>query len=142
MVPSPPPAPPAAVKECVALVYAAQRAWLRRIFPDDAGIQAAVAKQMAELRAELAGPESTALELLLVERVVITWLQLQGMESTCASRNLDPAVLARFEHRRDQAHRRYLSAIKALAQVRRLRLPAMQVNVAVAGGQQVNVVEH
>jgi hypothetical protein len=48
-------------------------------------------------------------------------------------------VLTRFEHRRDQANRRYLSAIKDLAQVRRLRLPATQVNVAVAGGQHVNV---
>jgi autonomous glycyl radical cofactor GrcA len=38
------------------------------------------------------------------------------------------------------ANRRYLSAIKALAQVRRLQVPLnVQVNVATAGGQQVNV---
>ena len=32
--------------------------------------------------------------------------------------------------RQDRAHRRYLQAITALARVRRLQLPALQVNIA------------
>ena len=36
----------------------------------------------------------------------------------------------------DRAHRRYLSAIRTLAQVRRLLTPAVQINV---GENQVNV---
>ena len=35
-----------------------------------------------------------------------------------------------MEERRDRGHRRYLSAIKALAQVRLLLLPTVQVNMA------------
>jgi len=41
-----------------------------------------------------------------------------------------------FGRDRDRAHHRYLSAIKALAQVRQLQLPALHVNI---GGPQVNV---
>jgi hypothetical protein len=46
--------------------------------------------------------------------------------------------LAQSEHaqrRIDRAHRRFLSTLKTLATVRRLALPALQINVA---GQQVN----
>jgi hypothetical protein len=132
--------PPAeAIRQCISIAAAAERAWLRRICPDAPGDRAALAGQMAELRAELSGPEPPPLERLLVERVALTWVQLMAMESTCASRKLDPAVLARFEKRRDQAHSRYIQAIKAIAQIRRLRLPAVLVNIATAGGQQVNV---
>ena len=35
-----------------------------------------------------------------------------------------------LEERRDRAHRRYLSAIKALVQVRRLLVPMVQVKMA------------
>jgi hypothetical protein len=37
----------------------------------------------------------------------------------------------------DRAHRRYLSALRTLALVRKLALPVLQVNIA--GKQQVNV---
>jgi hypothetical protein len=40
------------------------------------------------------------------------------------------------EERRDRAHRRYLTAIKTLATVRKLALPVLQVNIA---KKQVNV---
>ena len=37
---------------------------------------------------------------------------------------------AQYQQQRiDQAHRRYLGAIKSFAQVRRLQLPAVQVNI-------------
>jgi hypothetical protein len=41
-----------------------------------------------------------------------------------------------WQKRIDAAHRRYLSAIKTLATVRKLALPALQVNIA---RRQVNV---
>ncbi len=40
------------------------------------------------------------------------------------------------QRRIDRAHRRYLASIKALAQVRRLLTPAVQVNIA---ERQINV---
>ena len=39
-------------------------------------------------------------------------------------------AIEHLEERSDRAHRRYLSAIKALAQVRRLLVPMVQVKVA------------
>jgi hypothetical protein len=41
-----------------------------------------------------------------------------------------------YQRHQDRAHKRYLSAVRALAQVRRLLTPAVQVNI---GGQQVNI---
>lgn len=41
-----------------------------------------------------------------------------------------------YQRRQDRGHHRYISAIRALAQVRQLLIPAVQVNV---GGQQVNM---
>jgi hypothetical protein len=41
-----------------------------------------------------------------------------------------------FQRRQERAHRQYLSAIRTLAQVQRLLVPAVQVNI---GAQQVNV---
>lgn len=88
-------------------------------------------RDLERLRAELAGPNPTPVESLLVERVVCGWLHLAHLEmavaaatdswasSSCASNfmALNRAV--------DRAQRRYLEAIKALAQVRRLALPAL-----------------
>ena len=51
-----------------------------------------------------------------------------------------------WQKQQERAHRRYLSAIRTLAQVRRLLVPAMQVNIAerqlnvlgqVSGGRQI-----
>jgi len=41
-----------------------------------------------------------------------------------------------FQRRQERAHRLYLSAIRTLAQVQRLLVPAVQVNI---GAQQLNV---
>jgi hypothetical protein len=50
-------------------------------------------------------------------------------------RYIDPSDLTfkaaeYFDSRRDHAHKRFLSACKTLATVRKLALPAIQVNVA------------
>jgi hypothetical protein len=47
---------------------------------DDLAFKEALARKMQLLRAELAGPSSTALERLLVERVVACWLQVQDAD--------------------------------------------------------------
>jgi hypothetical protein len=87
---------------------------------------------------ELSGPESSPLERLLVERIVLCWLHLYYAE-TIYVQNMSELTLrqAEFHQQRiTKAHNRYLSAIRTLAQVRRLGLPAVQVNI---GEQQVNV---
>ena len=91
------------------------------------------------LKEELAGPSPTPLEQLLVERVTACWLQLYYFD-TMYAQGLDGGFTQQWseyhQRRIDRAQRRYLSAIKALVQVRRLLGPMVQVNIA---EKQINV---
>jgi hypothetical protein len=93
----------------------------------------ALLRKLELLRAELAGPSPTALERLLVERVVACWLQLQDADVRFAQgqHTLKSVEIDYFQRRMDRAHHRFLSAVKALALVRRLDLPVLiaQVNL-------------
>ncbi|MFO0850679.1 MAG: hypothetical protein U0871_19295 [Gemmataceae bacterium] len=88
----------------------------------------AVKRKLNAVRAELAGPAPTAVERLLAERAAVCWLNVYHLEQQAAAA---PAELADDRQRAvDRAHRRYLSALKTLAAIRRLAVPAIQVNVA------------
>jgi hypothetical protein len=91
-------------------------------------------------RRDLLGEHPTPLERLLVERIVVCGLQVQIAESKYIAVMKGDTTFARarfYEELMDRAQRRYLAAIKTLAQVRRLQLPAVaQLNVA---ERQVNI---
>jgi hypothetical protein len=88
----------------------------------------------------LLGANASAVERLLVERVVACWLQVQEADiRTAQTRDLSLRWADFYQKRMDRAHCRYLPAIKTLATVRRLAVPVLQVNIAkkqfnVAGG--------
>lgn len=107
--------------------------------PQNLLIREALPRKLAAMRAELGGQGPTPLERLLVERVVLCWLQLHYFEAAY-TQNMGSLTLAQghyHQRRIDRAHRRYLSAIKALATVRRLLRPVVaQINIA---DRQVNV---
>lgn len=96
-------------------------------------------RNLAAMRAELEGQAPSALERLLVERVVACWLDLQVLELQHAARaaELSPAAVLLLDRRRTSANRRYLAALKTLASVRKLGLPttAIQVNVGLVAEQ-------
>ncbi len=101
-------------------------------------VQETIRRKCATLAQELAGSTPTPLEKLLVERIVLSWLHLHYVESIYAQ-NLATIPLRHepfYQHRISKAQARYLSAIRTLAQVRRLQAPAVQVNIA---EQQLNV---
>jgi hypothetical protein len=89
------------------------------------------AAKLAELRAELAGPQPSRLERLLVERVVACWLQVYHADAIAAQEENPTLAKGDYNQRRqDRAHWRFLSAVKTLATVRRLALPTfVAVNV-------------
>jgi hypothetical protein len=94
-------------------------------------------RKMDLMRAELAGPTPTPLERLLVDRVVACWLHLHHLEVIYSANESMTLVLGAYYQRcLSAAQKRYLAAIKALATVRRLAVPALQVNIA---RRQVNV---
>lgn len=101
-----------------------------------------IRKKLAEVRDQAAGTNPSPLEELLAERVALCWLQCYYEDwrdvKILSEANAPLSVSLAQQKRAAVAQKRYLAAIKALAQVRRLELPAtLQVNV---GGQQVNLV--
>jgi hypothetical protein len=101
---------------------------------DDCVLRELIEREVGQLRAELLGPDPTAAERLLAERVAIGWLEVHTAERQLGNRSLDDAAF--WQRQVDHAHRRFLAALRTLATLRRLPRPAVQVNIA---EQQVNV---
>jgi hypothetical protein len=92
---------------------------------------------MDQLRKDLEGPNPTAVERLLAERAVSCWFLVNVYETLYTQSSELTIRQAEYQLRRiESAHKRFLSALKALATVRKLALPAIQVNVA---ERQINV---
>jgi len=90
-------------------------------------------------RRELSLPTDGPLERSLVEHVALCWMRLQVEEQYYTRKGTISRTVAQGDY--DDRHlaaaqRRYLRAVETLARVRRLRLPALQVNIA---EKQVNV---
>jgi hypothetical protein len=89
-------------------------------------------RQLAAMREEVAGEDPSPLERLLAERVVATWLQIQLFEGLYAAgmyKSMSVNQGSYQQKRLDRAHRNHLSAIRMLAQIRKLG-PAVQINIA------------
>src|SRR3712207_5099063 len=93
--------------------------------------------QLEVMREEIAGEDPSPLERLLAERIVATWLQIQlfeGLYTSGMSKNSSMTIAQGSFHQKrlDQTYRRHLSAIRALAQMRKLLKGASitQINIA------------
>jgi hypothetical protein len=107
---------------------------------EDLAAKEAMKRQLACMREEVAGDNPSPLERLLAERVVATWLQVQLFEGMYASAMYKSMTLTQADYQQkrvDKAHRRHLSAVKALAQIRKMG-PAVQINIA---ERQMNLVQ-
>lgn len=94
-------------------------------------VQEALKRKMKQMREELLGPNPTPVERLLAERVVACWLQVQDADYRFGSMKEPTFKQSEFAQRRmDRANARYLAAVKTLALVRKLAVPALQVNIA------------
>jgi alcohol dehydrogenase class IV len=95
-------------------------------------------RKLATMRARLAGPEASPLEQMLVERVVACWLQSFHADFAYARalKELSSKEVEFYQRRQDRATRQYLKALRSLAEVRRLLVPLVQLNVA---ENQVNI---
>ena len=117
----------------------AELALVRVAAGDNPVAEEAIVRKLDTLRREVAGSRPSTLERLLADRVAIGWLALtlvEGAYYQALEGGIEPADEAVYLKRVDRAQRRYLSAIKTLAQVRRMDLPSLQVNI---GEKQVNV---
>ena len=94
--------------------------------------------------ADIAGPDPSPVERVLAETAAINWFALRMFEArySGSATSEEGLALTQSEHQQrriDRTHRRFLDTIKTLATVRRLALPAMQINVARQQVNQVNV---
>jgi hypothetical protein len=96
-------------------------------------------RELLRVAAGFVGPNPSPIEKLLAGTAAINWFALRMLEVQYADAITgDGVTLDSSEHhqrRIDRTHRRLMSTIKTLATVRRLAVPAVQINVA---RQQVN----
>jgi hypothetical protein len=121
------------------LNYYAERGYIEKVASNDPLTKKALPMRLENMRKDIAGPDPSPLEQLCAQRIVSCWLQLQYADALYVQ-NLPELSLGQDEHyqkRLDRLHKRYLSAIRSLAQVRKLLKPrATQINIA---DKQINV---
>lgn len=99
-----------------------------------------IRSDLRNLERDLVAAGDSAIERILARRIVICHLTLlycetvyfKALENERAYVNHSDIHLKRMH----QAHERYLAAVKSLAQVRKMKLPNVQVNI---GEKQVNI---
>jgi hypothetical protein len=108
-----------------------ERSIVKRMSGDDVFTQEAIPRNLKAMRKEIGGENPSPLERLLAERITVCWLELQYFQAIYAQNMGNLSITQSDYHQRriDKAHRRYLSSIKALAQIRKMR-PAVQINIA------------
>lgn len=105
-------------------------------------VQEAISERARRMALELASENPTPLEVLLSERVASLWVLVELQEALLAAwyykaEATSPAFVLQMARLQESCNRRYLGAIKTLAQVQKLQGPSrVQVNI---GGNQVNV---
>jgi hypothetical protein len=98
---------------------------------------------LRQLRASLGYETASALERLLIDVILGAWQDYHLFAMVYGQRTSESFTLRdmeQWERVLASKEARYLRAIEELPRVRRLlKLPALQVNIAAAGGQQVNI---
>jgi hypothetical protein len=105
---------------------------------DSALFYEAMQHGLAEMEAELGYGQASPLERLLIEQVLLGWLEyhdLQDRKQYQLKQGCSMAQMEFLDKRVSRAHHRYLQAIGTLAKLRK-RSVAVQVNIA---QQQVNL---
>lgn len=109
----------------------------------NAALTTAIDCYVPALKKELGYRDAPMLEKLAIDGVVLAWLRYQTVEIyyTKNTRGVSLHQAAYYEKSLTAAQGRYLKALESLAKIRKLarRDPALQLNIAAAGGQQVNV---
>ncbi len=97
-------------------------------------------RRFKEMQNELGYKTASPLERLLIERIVWCWYHLQNAEAYYLKQmsGSSLAVAGYAQQGLDRAQKRYIHAVQSLAVVRRLQIPAVQVNI---GEKQVNVIQ-
>lgn len=116
----------------------------RTYYQQSTYMQECVLRRVDEMRQELSHADSSPLEKLLIEQVLVCYVNLYVLEinsagKLCESHTTEAGLY--WDRRLTGAQRRFTRACAALTRIRKLsrNMPALQFNIAAVGGQQVNV---
>jgi len=119
----------------------AERALIYAIAQEDTVAQETLRREANELRNTLSASASSPLERLLIDRIACCWLHVNFAQAWCTAgefMRVGERTEDYLEKRLNFSHRRFLQAVKTLAQVRRLLGPSIQLNVA---EKQINILD-
>jgi hypothetical protein len=117
-----------------------RRVLAKSAFRGDPLLQEGLQERMRLMEEKVAGDKPTALEELLAERVVSCWLMVEVMETLTAAqlrrdnqKRVTASHILQMMKLQESANRRYLAAIKTLAQVQKLQAntPGVQYNMQI-----------
>jgi hypothetical protein len=103
-------------------------------------VQEAIVERARRMALEIAGENPTPLEVLLAEHIASLWVLVEAQEALLSAtyrrgqeRPVGPAYVIQMCKIQESANRRYLAAMKTLAQVRRLQAntPGIQFNTQI-----------
>ena len=124
---------------------------IKTVAANDPLTEEALIRRLDLMRAEVAGPNPSPLEVLLAERICSLWLWIEALEMLVSvqlfadlprEQRTPMSYLQHVFKWQESANRRFLSAIRDLARVRRLQnnTPAVQfntqINLETSGGDQ------
>jgi hypothetical protein len=109
-----------------------------------AGVKECWKHRLQVLKKDLGYNDAPLLEKLLIQQAALCWLKLNLVELSYSGTMAQSITLTLglfWEKRLSAAQRRFTRACETLTRVRKLsrNTPALQVNIATDGGQQVNV---
>jgi hypothetical protein len=107
-------------------------------------VQECVLRRVEEMRKDMGYADASPLEGLLIEQILVCYVNVYVLEMNsagklCESHSTETGLY--WDRRLTGAQRRFRCACETLARIRKLsqNSPALQFNIASAGGQQVNV---
>ena len=133
---------PEVVREASELARIGQQALIKTATRGRTLREEALVVRLDMMRSEIAGPDPSALELLLVEKIVSAWMLTEVLDLLLSAQlivelpkkqRMSHSFLKFYLGWQERAHRRLLSSIRELARVRRLQsgVPNSQTNVQI-----------
>jgi hypothetical protein len=117
---------------------------LHTYYSQSAYVRECVRRRVKELREQLGYGESPPLERILIEQVLVCWVNLYVLEMNSATKLRESHSTETglyWDRRLTGAQRRFRRASESLARIRKFsrNTPALLLNIAANGGQQVNL---
>ena len=109
-------------QQCADLGGNELRRWIERLSQGDPLAEESLLLKIQEMKIEVGGCAPTPLDALLVDRILVCWLQLQQADGLASQIDgMLPKLATLILRRQKHAHRQFLTAVQTLAIVWRLR---------------------